>query len=108
MTADVSTIEDAYDEIVKWQKHIFLVPFGKIGREFIDKFTKHINDWNNRSPLKHVALKTAIVLQQLALKSLVKNQKQRINKNASGNDSINGIEVKSTLFYAKSALFNGT
>jgi len=38
----VSTIEDAYDEIVKWRKNTFLVPYWEKGREFIDKFTKHI------------------------------------------------------------------
>ena len=44
ITVNVSTIEDAYDEIVKWRKNTFLVPYGKIGREFINKFTEHIND----------------------------------------------------------------
>jgi len=63
----VSTIDDAHDEIVKWWKNTFLVPYGKIGREFIDKLTEHINDWNNRSPLQHIALKAAIVLLAVGL-----------------------------------------
>ena len=67
ITVNVSTIEDAYDEIVKWRKNTFLVPYGKIGREFIDKFTEHINDWNNGSPSQHVALKVAIVLLAVGL-----------------------------------------
>ena len=32
ITVNVSTIEDAYDEIVKRRKNTFLVPYGKIGR----------------------------------------------------------------------------
>ena len=64
---NVSTIEDAYDEIVKWWKSTFLVPYGKIGREFIDKFTEHINDWNNGSPLQNIALKAAIFLLAVGL-----------------------------------------
>ena len=67
ITVNVSTIDDAYDEIVKWRKNTFLVPYGKIGREFIDKFTEHINDWNNGSPLQHIALKAAIVLLAVGL-----------------------------------------
>ena len=70
-------------------------PYGKIGREFTDKFTKHINDWNNGSPLQHITLK------------LAKSQRRRMTKNAWANDSINGIEVKATFFYAKAALFKG-
>ena len=37
------------------------------GRDFIDQLTKHIDDWNNRSPLQHLALKVAIVLLAVAL-----------------------------------------
>ena len=44
-----STITNAYNEIVRWKKNVFLVPYGKIGREFIDQVTSHINDWNNSS-----------------------------------------------------------
>ena len=38
----------------------FLVPYGKIGREFIDQLTKHINDWNNRVESQHIALKSGL------------------------------------------------
>ena len=85
ITVNVSTIEDAYDEIVKWRKNTFLVPYGKIGREFIDKFTEHINDWNNGSPSQHVALKAAIVLLAVGLqkpsqKSKAKEHQERLGK----------------------------
>ena len=43
----LSTIDNAYNEISKWPKNTFLVPYGKVAREFIDKMTEHINDWNN-------------------------------------------------------------
>ena len=82
---NVSTIDDAYDEIVKWRKNTFLVPCGKIGREFIDKFTEHINDWNNGSPLQHIALKAAIVLLAVGLqkpsqKSKAKDHQECLSK----------------------------
>ena len=57
-----STIINAYSEIVRWKKNVFLVPYGKIGRDFIDEVTSHINDWNNSSDNCHVYLKAAFVL----------------------------------------------
>ena len=37
-----STIINAYNEIVRWKRNVFLVPYGKIGRDFIDQVTSHI------------------------------------------------------------------
>ena len=48
-TVLTSTIDKAYDEISQWRKNTFLVPYGKTGRDFIDKLTEHINDWNNEA-----------------------------------------------------------
>ena len=66
-------------------KNTFLVPYGKTGREFIDKFTERINDWNNGSPLQHIALKAAIVLLAVGLqkpsqKSKAKDYKECLGK----------------------------
>ena len=62
-----SSIDSAYDEISKWRKNTFLIPYGKIGREFIDKFTEYINAWNKESEMQHIALKAAIVLLAVCL-----------------------------------------
>ena len=67
ITVSSSEIINAYDEITSWRKNIFLVPYGKIGREFIDQLTKHIIDWNNSTESQHIALKAAFVLLALAL-----------------------------------------
>ena len=64
---NVSTIENAYDEISKWRKNTFLVPFGKTGKEFIDTLKELINKWNNFSEMEFIALKVAIVLLALCL-----------------------------------------
>ena len=69
-----STIINAYDEIILWKKNVFLVLYGKIGREFIEQLTIHINQWNN----KHIALKAffvllAVGLQKPGLKSKAKD-----------------------------------
>ena len=34
-----SIVTDAYNEIVTWRKNVFLVPYGKTGKEFIDQVT---------------------------------------------------------------------
>ena len=57
-----STIINAYSEIVRCKKDVFLVPYGKIRRDFIDQVMSHINDWNNSSDNCHVSLKAAFVL----------------------------------------------
>lgn len=62
-----SNIVDAYNEIVTWRKNAFLVPYGKIGRDFIDQVTLHINNWNNGSDEQHVSLKAAFVLLAVGL-----------------------------------------
>ena len=64
---NVSTIENTYDEISKWRKNTFLVPFGKTEKEFIDTLKELINKWNNGSEMEFIALKVAIVLLALCL-----------------------------------------
>ena len=67
ITVTLSTIDNAYNEISKWRKNTFLVPNGKVGREFIDKMSEHINDWNNKSKMQPIALKAAIILLAVGL-----------------------------------------
>ena len=64
---NVSTIENAYDGISKWRKNTFLVPLGKMGKEFINTLRELINKWNNGSEMEFIALKVAIVLLALCL-----------------------------------------
>ena len=39
----------------------------KVGREFIEKMTEHLKDWNNGSKMQPIALKAAIVLLAVGL-----------------------------------------
>ena len=85
LTVSLSTIDNAYNEISKWRKNTFLVPYGKVGREFIDKMTENINDWNNGSKMKPIALKAAIVhfavgLQKPSQKSKAKDHQECLAK----------------------------
>ena len=80
-----SIITDAYNEIVTWRKNVFLVPYGKTEREFIDQVTLHINDWNSNSDQQHISLKAAFALLAVALqkpspKSKIKDHQEFLSK----------------------------
>ena len=62
-----SVIIDADNKIATWRKNVFLVPYGKVGRDFIDQVTLHIYDWNSVSDNQHISLKAAFVLLAVGL-----------------------------------------
>ena len=62
-----------------------MVPYGKIGREFIDQVTLHINDWNSSSDNQHMSLKAtfvllAVTLQKPSPKSKTKDHLEALSK----------------------------
>ena len=77
ITINSSLIDRAYNEITTWRKNTFLVPYGKIGRDFIDQLSKHINDWNNGAAMQHLALKAAIVLLAVGLQKPYQKSKAK-------------------------------
>ena len=56
------------------------VPHGKTGKNFIDKLTQHINDWNNGSEMQHIVLKAGIVLLAVGLQKSARNLRHRSTK----------------------------
>ena len=80
-----STIIDAYNGIVTWRKNVFLGPYGKIGRDFIDQVTLHINDWNSDSENQHVSLKAACVLIAVSLQKPSPKSKTKDHQDALSN-----------------------
>ena len=80
ITVYSSVITKAYDEITQWRKNTFLVPYGKVGREFIDQPMTHITDWNNATQMQHIALKAAIVLLATALQKPSMKSKAKIHQ----------------------------
>ena len=84
ITVNLSPIIKAYEEITMVQ-NTFLVPYGKVGREFIDQLTQHIAEWNNASHAQHIALKAAVVLlatvlQKPSIKSKAKDHQESLTK----------------------------
>ena len=53
----------------------------------IDKFSEHINDWNNGSLLQDIALKAAIVLLEVGLQKPCQKSKAKDHQECFGNNS---------------------
>ena len=67
ITVSMNVINEAYNEVVYCRKNLFLVPYGKIGKDFIDELTLLINDWIYETERQHDALKTLFLLQTVSL-----------------------------------------
>jgi len=71
---DLSQIFSAvYNEITKWKKNIFNIPSGAAGKKFVEESTLLINEWNNKSNLANIALKSLFVMPALILKKPFKS-----------------------------------
>lgn len=102
-----SIITDAYNEIVTWRKNVFLVPYGKTGKEFIDQVTSHINDWNSNSDQQHISLKAAFVLLAVALQKPSPKSKTKDHQDFLSKRLALWKEGKSASCYAKVECFRG-
>ena len=80
ISIQTSTIIDGYDEIISCKKDKFLVPYGKIGRDFIDQLTIHINQRNNKSDKQHIALKAFDVFLTVGLQKPGPKSKSKYHK----------------------------
>ena len=70
-------INDAYDEVIKWNRNLFMVPSGHAGQDFVVEVTKCINHFNKATPLEPVALKLALISFPLLLQKPSKKSKTR-------------------------------
>ena len=64
--ADIQLIVNAtHDEIVHWRKNLFLMPSGKVGKQFIRETTHLLDSWTNESFLCKIALKAVMIMPAL-------------------------------------------
>ena len=74
MNPDVdSQAIEAYEEIVKWRKNIFMIPTGKIGKQFVQRMKDHIDSWCNEDKSGQMALKYVMIMPQILLQNPVRN-----------------------------------
>ena len=55
-------LNDAYDQIIFWRKHIFLLPTGAAGKKSINEITRIMYLWINDTPMKDIAFKAIHVM----------------------------------------------
>ena len=73
-----SVVTNACNEIATGTKNVFLVPYGKTGRNFIDQVTSHINEWNNGANCQQIAL-LAVGLQTPSPESKAKEHQELLS-----------------------------
>ena len=72
-------IAQAYDEVVHWRMNLFLVPFGKAGKQFVFQLAKLYRAFAEGSALEGIALNASKVLTVLTLQKPYRNSKAKVN-----------------------------
>ena len=68
-------IKSCYKEIVKWKKNLFLLPTGRVGKEFILEMKRLVDLFVNKTPYCNIALNALMVMIPLLLQKPSKNSK---------------------------------
>ena len=60
-------IDRAYNEVISWRRNVFLLPFGKVSKEFVQSVTDWLQAFAQNSTKECIALKACLVMQTLLL-----------------------------------------
>ena len=55
-------VNKAYDEVVQWRRNLFLVPFGKVGKSFIQEMVNLSQAYGENSSLECIVLKACLLM----------------------------------------------
>jgi len=72
----IPSLEATYNEVVRWKRNTFLVPYGAAGKEFVSELSRLYRAYAEGSALESVALKATTVMALLLLQNHFKNQSQ--------------------------------
>ena len=75
-------IDQAYVEIIHWQRNVFQLPSGKAGKDFIREQTR-LFSYTKGKPLKRIALNTTMTMPALLLQKPVPHPRPRTMQNVS-------------------------
>ena len=73
-------LTDAYNEVIKWSKNIFKLPYGRIGKSVVEEMCALISHYNEDADWEGLALKAAIVFLPLVLQKPSKKSKTKDHK----------------------------
>ena len=75
--AILANITNAYKEVISWRPNLFLVPSGKVGRDFVDELTRTAEFFQKDSHLEAIALTALITMMPLLLQKPSKKSKAK-------------------------------
>ena len=70
-------INSAYDEILFWRKNLFLLPFGKSAKAFINELSFWLEQFNKNTKYHHIALKVFMLLPNLLMQKPSRDSKAK-------------------------------
>ena len=70
-------MEDAYSEVVLWQKNTFNLPFGRARKEFVFEWSRLLRSYTDGTALESFALMASTVLSVLLLQKPFHHSKQK-------------------------------
>ena len=68
-------LNEAYKEVVHWKKNTFNVPFGSVGKEFVQELSRLFAAFGHASSMESIALRAAIVMPNLLLQQPFRGSK---------------------------------
>ena len=71
-------MEEAYSEVVHWQKNTFTLHFGKPGKEFVFEMRRLLRAYADGTALESIALMASTALCVLLLQKLFITQNKKI------------------------------
>ena len=73
----VQRISSAYDAVVHWRHNLFLVPFGMVGKAFVQELARLFTAYGEGGALECIAIKAAMVMCSLLLQKPHRSAKTR-------------------------------
>ena len=95
----VQRISSAYDVIVHWRCNLFLVPFGKVGKAFVQELARLFTADGEGGALECIAIKAVIIMCSLLL--------QRPHRSAKTRDFIASLKCRLDLWGKQERLREG-
>ena len=87
----ISTLySSAYDVVVHWRRNLFLVPFGMVGKAFVQELARLFTAYGEGGTLECIAIKAAMVMCSLLL--------QKPHQSAKTQDFIASLECRLVLW----------
>ena len=72
-------IDQVYIEIASWKKNNFLLPRGKVGKDFIDELTRLLNHFNLKTHLQKHAISLALIFITIMTQKPSRNSRAKDN-----------------------------